>query len=168
MNLKEQKSLRYELRKRNLAMLTVHGPISPKGLVAWGQIRTSGLSSVRPIQVLRALWGEEECFVENLCMPCDGAIAGVTQGRFVEGPARIDASGVHGVEAPLPIEIEDLLGQLSLVNLLYAEAGATGSRDALRTAMEVDPALSGVDLLYTESVLSDMMEGQKEKLKRFF
>ncbi len=158
----------YELRKRNLAMLTVHGPISPKGLEAWGQIRTSGLSSVRPIQVLRALWGEEDCFVENLCMPCDGAIAGVPEGRFVEGPARIDANGVHGESAPLPIEIEDLLGQLSLVNLLYAEAGATGSRDALRTAMEVDPALSGVDLLYTESVLSDMMEGQKDKLKRFF
>ncbi|MBR5287952.1 MAG: hypothetical protein IKU34_05085 [Clostridia bacterium] len=158
----------YELRKRNLAMLTVHGPISPKGLEAWGQIRVSGLSSVRPVQVLRALWGEEECDVQNLCMPCDGAIAGVPEGRFVEGPAHIDATGVHGVQVQLPIEIEDLLGQLSLVNLLYAEAGTTGSRDALRTAMEVDPALSGVDLLYTESVLSDMMEGQREKLKRFF
>ena len=158
----------YELRKRNLAMLTVHGPISPQGLSAWGQIRTSGLSSVRPVEVLRALWGEGECTVQNLCMPSDGAIPGVPQGRFVEGPARIDATGVHGVMQEMPIELEDVMGQLSLCNLLYAEAGATGSREALRTAMEVDPALSGVDLLYTEGVLSDMMEGQKEKLKRFF
>jgi len=72
------------------------------------------------------------------------------------------------VAVELPIELEDLMGQISLCNLLYAEAGASGSREALRTAMEVDPALAGVDLLYTESVLSDMMEGQKEKLKRFF
>jgi len=158
----------YELRKRNLAMLTVHGPISPQGLKAWGQIRTSGLSSVRPVQVLRALWGEEACEVNNLCMPSDGAIPGVPEGRFVEGPARIDQDGVHGVPVELPIELEDLMAQISLCNLLYAEAGANGSREALRTAMEVDPALTGVDLLYTESVLSDMMEGQKEKLKRFF
>ena len=41
-------------------------------------------------------------------------------------------------------------------------------KTTLREAMEIDPALSGVDLLYTEGVLSDMMEGQKEKLKRFF
>jgi len=34
--------------------------------------------------------------------------------------------------------------------------------------MEIDPALAGIDLLYTEGVLSDMMEGQKDKLKRFF
>ena len=37
----------YELRKRNLALLTVHGPMRPQGAQAWGQIRTSG-SSVRP------------------------------------------------------------------------------------------------------------------------
>ncbi len=158
----------YELRKRSLAMLTVHGPISPKGLAAWGQIRESGLASVRPVQLLRALWGEEECGVANLCMPADGAIPGVPQGRFVEGPAHVGRDGVRGESVALPIELEDLMGQLSLVNLLYAEAGATGSRDALRTAMEIDPALTGIDLLYTESVLSDMMEGQKEKLKRFF
>ena len=158
----------YELRKRNLAMLTVHGPISPKGLGAWGQIRTSGLSSVRPVEVLRALWGEGACRVNNLCMPCDGNIAGVPEGRFVEGPAAVDETGAHGIPVELSIELEDVMAQLSLCNLLYAEAGATGSREALRTAMEVDPALAGVDLLYTESVLSDMMEGQKEKLKRFF
>ena len=158
----------YELRKRNLAMLTVHGPISPKGLEAWGQIRTSGLSSVRPIEVLRALWGEGECHVKNLCMPCDGAVPGVPAGRFVEGPAKITAQGVRGIAQEMPIELEDVMSQLSLVNLLYAEAGATGSREALRTAMEIDPALTGIDLLYTEGVLSDMMEGQKEKMKRFF
>jgi len=123
---------------------------------------------VRPIQVLRALWGEEECRVENLCMPCDGAVPGVPAGRFVEGPALVSAQGVRGVPQEMPIELEDVMSQLSLVNLLYAEAGATGSREALRTAMEIDPALTGIDLLYTEGVLSDMMEGQKEKMKRFF
>ena len=158
----------YELRKRNLALLTVHGPVSPQGLKAWDQIRRSGLSSVRPIEILRALWGEGECRVQNLCMPCDGAIAGVAPGRFVEGPAQIDQDGVHGYDAALPVELEDLMGQISLCNVLYAEAGATGSRAALREAMEIDPALAGVDLLYTEGVLSDMMEGQREKLTRFF
>ncbi|MBE5798639.1 MAG: hypothetical protein E7321_01635 [Clostridiales bacterium] len=158
----------YELRKRNLAMLTVHGPLSPEGAKAWGQIRTSGLSSVRPVEVLRALWGEKDCRVDNLNMPCDGAVEGVAPGRFVECPAVIGKDGVHGIAVELPVELHDLMGQLSLCNVLYAEAASTGSRAALREAMEIDPALAGVDLLYTEGVLSDMMEAQKEKLKRFF
>jgi len=149
-------------------MLTVYGPTTPNGLEAWSQIRGSGLSSVRPIEVLRALWGECECRVNNLCMPCDGAIEGVAPGRFVEGPAVVSAEGVRGEAVHLPMELEDLMGQLSLCNVLYAEAAAAGSRAALREAMEIDPALSGVDLLYTEGVLSDMMEAQKDKLKRFF
>ena len=158
----------YELRKRNLAMLAVHGPLSPEGAKAWGQIRTSGLSSVRPIQVLRALWEGKACRVENLNMPCDGAIEGVAPGRFVECPAVVTKDGVRGEYAELPVELHDLMGQLSLVNMLYAEAASTGSRAALREALEIDPALMGIDLLYTEGVLSDMMEAQKEKLKRFF
>ena len=158
----------YELRKRNLAILAVHGPLTPEGAKAWGQIRTSGLTSVRPIQALRALWGEMRYQAESLSMPCDGAVEGVAPGRFVECPAVIDADGVHGEAVELPVELHDLMGQLSLVNVLYAEAASSGSRAALREAMEIDPALSGVDLLYTEGVLSDMMEAQKEKLKRFF
>ena len=158
----------YELRKRNLATLAVYGPISPKGLEAWGQIRTSGLQSARPVEILRALWGEGECHVDSLTMPCDGSIPGVPNGRFVEGPAVVGKDGVRGEYADLPIELEDVMAQLSLCNLLYAEAGVTGSRSTLRTALEVDPALAGIDLLYTEGVLSDMMEGQKDKLKRFF
>lgn len=158
----------YELRKRNLALLTVHGPMRPEGLKAWGQIRESGLQSARPVEILRALWGEGECSVRSLTMPCDGAIGGVALGRFVEGPTTVDANGAHGEAAPLPIELEDVMGQISLCNVLYAEAAANGSRAALREALECDPALSGIDLLYTEGVLSDMMEGQKEKLKRFF
>jgi len=158
----------YELRKRNLAMLTVHGPLSPEGAKAWGQIRTSGLQSARPVEILEALWGEKDCSVENLCMPCDGAIEGAAPGRFVEGPATVTKDGVRGRAVELPVELHDLMGQLSLVNVLYAEAASSGSRAALREAMEIDPALTGVDLLYTEGVLSDMMEAQKEKLKRFF
>ena len=158
----------YELRKRNLAMLTVHGPLSPEGAKAWGQIRQSGVQSARPVEILQALWGEKDCEVQNLCMPCDGAVEGVAPGRFVEGPARITKDGVTGKAVELPVELHDLMGQLSLTNVLYAEAASSGSRQALREAMEIDPALTGVDLLYTEGVLSDMMEAQKEKLKRFF
>lgn len=101
-------------------------------------------------------------------MPCDGAIEGVAPGRFVECPAVVTKDGVRGEYAELPVELHDLMGQLSLVNMLYAEAASTGSRAALREALEIDPALMGIDLLYTEGVLSDMMEAQKEKLKRFF
>ena len=158
----------YELRKRNLALLTVHGPMRPQGLKAWGQIRTSGLASARPIEILRALWGEGECRVESLTMPCDGALASVTPGRFVEVPAQVDAQGAQGYAVTLPVEVEELMEQLSLCNRLYAEAAVRGSRKALREALEIDPALTGVDLLYAEEVLGQMMEGQQEKLPRFF
>ena len=35
-------------------------------------------------------------------------------------------------------------------------------------ALEIDPALTGIDLLYAESVVADMLENQKEKYPRFF
>ena len=158
----------YELRKRNLALLAVYGPTNPKGLQAWDQIRKTGLHSARPIEILRALWGQGACSVRSLTMPCDGSVPGVTMGRFVEGPATVDEKGVHGTPVEIPIELEDVLEQVSLCNMLYAEAAATGNRDALRQSLEIDPALFGIDLLYSESVLNDMMEAQKEHLPRFF
>ena len=101
-------------------------------------------------------------------MPCDGALASVTPGRFVEVPAQVDAQGAQGYAVTLPVELEELMEQLSLCNRLYAEAAVRGSRKALREALEIDPALTGVDLLYAEEVLGQMMEGQQEKLPRFF
>lgn len=158
----------YELRKRNLALLAVHGPMRPKGLMAWDQIRQSGLTTARPIEILRALWGEGACSVPSLNMPCDGAIACVTQGRFVEGPAQVDATGARGIPVTLSVELGELLEQISLCNVLYAEAAAGGSHKALREALEIDPSLAGIDLLYAEDVLCSMMEKQKDKLPRFF
>lgn len=158
----------YEVRKRNLASLAMHGPMRSQGMQAWGQMRATGLKSVRPIEVLRALWGEGEATVKNLDMQCDGAIPGIAMGRFVEGPALIRASGVQGIAVEMPIELEGVMEQLSLCNLLYAEAGATGSRTALREALEIDPAYAGIDLLYAEGVLAQMMEAQQDRLKRFF
>ncbi|MCR4706496.1 MAG: hypothetical protein K5746_00980 [Clostridiales bacterium] len=157
-----------EIRKRDLAKLAVYGPEAEQGKEAWEHIRRTGFSQARPARLLSALWGGEPCEVPSLTMPCDGAVPGVPVGRFVEGPARVDGEGARGLAAPLPIELEDVLSQLSLVNLLYAEAAATGNRDALREALEIDPALSGVDLLYAEDLLERMMEGQKEKLHRFY
>ena len=78
------------------------------------------------------------------------------------------AQGAVGQNVELPIELEELLEQLSLVNRLYAEAAATGSRNVLREALEIDPALTGIDLLYAESLVADMLENQKEKYPRFF
>jgi len=159
----------YELRKRNLALLTVHGPLSSKGGAAWGQIRTSGLVTVRPVEILRALWEpEKSCKAANLCMPCDGAVPGVPSGRFVEGPAYIRNGQAEGIEVALPVELEDVCAQISLCNRLYAEAAVSGNRDAMREAMEIDPALAGIDLLYAEDVVERMMEKQKEALSRFF
>ena len=157
----------YELRKRNLALLTVHGPLTPKGMEAWGQIRTSGYSSVRPASVFFAL-SQGKCRVDSLCMPGDGALEGTVPGRYVEGPAEIEAGKITGVACQLPLELEDLLNQISLSNRLYGEAALTGSRDLIREAMEIDPALSGLDLLYCEEIVDEMMEKQKARLPRFF
>ena len=157
-----------ETRKRDLAKLAVYGPAAEQGKEAWARIRRTGFSEARPAAALSALWGGEPCEAGSLVMPCGGAVPGVPPGRFVEGPARVDAAGAHGYAVNLPIELEDVLSQLSLVNLLYAEAAATGNRDALREALQIDPALAGVDLLYAEDLLESMMEGQKEKLHRFY
>ena len=157
-----------EMRKRDLAKLAVYGTETEEGRTAWTRIRHTGFQEVRPIEVLSALWGGEACEVGSLVMPCDGSVPGVPIGRFSEGPAKVDVEGAHGLAMVLPIELEDVLSHLSLVNLLYAEAAATGNRDALREALEIDPSLTGVDLLYSEDLLERMMDGQRAKLRRFY
>ena len=99
--------------------------------------------------------------------PNDGAITGVRLGRFVESPAVIELGQIRGIPQEIPIELQDVLGQIALCDVLYASA-ALGSRADLREALQIDPALAGVDLLYAEDVLDGMMQAQREKLPRFF
>ena len=157
----------FEIRKKDLADLAVYGLGHDTGYSAWQHMRKSGLKSVRPVRVLQALMGRDEYKPRNLVYPCDGAVPGVAAGRYVEGPAVIMNSCVKGEICTLPIEVQDTMEQLSLCNLLYAEAAARGSRDALRQGLEIDPALMGVDLLYAEDVLDRMMQRQADRLRRF-
>lgn len=157
----------YELRKQDLAHLAVHGLAHEDGLSAWRHMHESGAKSVHPVRVLRALDRMEDSTVQSLVHPCDGCIPGVSAGRFVEGPAVIENGKVKGTLCTLPVELQDIVEQLSLCNLLYAEAAAKGDREALREGLQIDPALSGVDLLYAEEVLARMIEAQADRLPRF-
>lgn len=157
----------YEIRKKDLADLAVYGLGHDTGFAAWQHMRKSSLRSVHPIRVLQALLGNDEYRTRNLVYPCDGAVKGVAGKRYVEGPAVIKGSAVRGEECALTIEVQDTMGQLSLCNLLYAEAASKGSRDALRQGLEIDPALMGVDLLYAEDLLDGMMRRQADRLTRF-
>ena len=158
----------FEVRKRDLAMLAVYGPDHPEGEKAWQHILDTGCREVRPVALVRALWGKGKLAVPAMTMRNKTSYPSVTEGRYIEGPAEVDGTGVVGIPTSLPVEITELMEQLTLCNRLMAEAAATGNRDALREALEIDPALAGVDVLYAEDVLERMMEKQKDKLPRFY
>ena len=159
----------YEQRKRQLAMVAVHGVFDQEGMAAWkGIVRGQGQMDARPVALLEALDGRTEAEFDSLVMKNDGALPGISEGRWVQVPGRVKGGVLKGVRAPLPPELTQTLQQISLVNSLYAEAAAVGSREALRRGMEIDPALMGVDLLYAEDVVDEMMEAEAEYLPVFY
>ena len=147
-----------ELRLRHLASLAVHGPLKAEGRAALEAMRASA-GPLRPMRLVHALSGRVPALYEpGLIRPNDGAISCVPDGRFVLLPSVVSGPQLSAQPLPpFPMALEELLDRVTEANLLYAQAAAFGDRIALREALEADPALAGVDLLYALDTVDDMV-----------
>jgi 6-phospho-beta-glucosidase len=84
----------------------------------------------------------------------------------LELPCRVDRNGIHPLPAePLPPVCAGLLAQVKAYELLAAEAGISGSKDAAYQALLAHPL--GPQAGQVQSVLDDLLETNRAYLPQF-
>lgn len=97
----------------------------------------------------------------------NGAVPGWPADWVLEMPCRVDAGGVHPLEArPLPQVCFGLLSQVKAYELLTAEAAVAGSRDLAYQAMLAHPL--GPKAEQIAAVLDDLLETNRPYLPQFW
>ncbi len=99
--------------------------------------------------------------------PHRGAVSGWPADWVLEIPCRIDAAGIHPLEAdPLPPVCFGLLSQVKMYELLTVEAAVSGDRNAAYQALLTHPLGPSSDQV--EAVLADMLSTHRAWLPQFF
>lgn len=102
-----------------------------------------GRSWERPGDVIHALSTGQNLQLDMVNLANAGFISSLPEGVVVEVPAQITGGEVCGVQVPhFPEPLAELLGQVSRVITLSAEAAATGNVALLEQVIELDPAIA--------------------------
>jgi alpha-galactosidase/6-phospho-beta-glucosidase family protein len=119
-----------------------------------------------PVEVAAALCRRETVAVPILNLPNHGYLPDLPEGRIVEVPARTAEGRLSGVEVgALPGEVGAICRAISDVHELVAQGAAMGDRDALRSAIEIDPAVDGKAAGL--AVLEELIAAHRDLLPRF-
>ena len=95
-----------------------------------------------------------------------GSVSGWPADWVLELPCRVDRSGIHPLPLePLPPVCAGLLAQVKAYELLAAEAGITGSKDAAYQALLAHPL--GPQASQVQAVLDDLLETNRAYLPQF-
>ena len=148
-------------RREHLARLRAAGA----GELDWRTALDHG-SWEHPVEVAVALVRGADVAVPILNLANRGYLTDLPDGRIVEVPARIGAGQLIGVKVgALPGEAAAICRTVSDVHELIAQGAATGDRDALRHAIEIDPAVD--DKAAALGVLDDLIAVHRDLLPRF-
>lgn len=150
-----------EEREARLASLRA----AAEGKADWRGLFSHG-SWEHPVDVAVAMARGQDVDVPILNLPNEGYLGGISDGRIVEVPAVVRGGVVRGVTVPrLPAATVAICRQVSDVHEWVAEGAATGDRDKLARAIEVDPAV--VDKTRAVGVLDDLIAAHRDLLPRF-
>ncbi|MFD2333429.1 hypothetical protein ACFSR7_29570 [Cohnella sp. GCM10020058] len=121
-----------------------------------------------PVDLAVLLHGGNAARVDILNVRNEGAIAQLPSDRIVELPVALSDGKLQPVAlSPFPDKLAELIRTVSDVHEWVAEAAATGSRDAARRAVEIDPAIGAADKDKALSALDRMLEAHADLLPRF-
>ena len=121
----------------------------------------------RPIQCLLALLSGTSLSLNAVTQINQGILPQLPMDCAVEAPLTIDQGKVSAITPiTLPIGAAGLCRELAQTDILAAQA-STGDREALRSCVEIDPALSGLDRLYCLEVVHQLIDRQLDILPRF-
>ena len=119
-----------------------------------------------PVVVAAALGRGERRRFDMLNLPNDGYLRELPPGRIVEVPATVRDGALTGEAVPaFPSAISKLLGIVSDVHELAAEAAATGNVSLAVEAILHDPAIA--DKKTAVRVLRQMLEAHRDMLVQF-
>jgi hypothetical protein len=85
---------------------------------------------------------------------------------MIEAPLLLKDGKEKEQEIRVPEALADILGEVDNANRLAAKA-AEGDREALRSYIETDPALAGLDRLYCMDVADALIRMHEDVLSRF-
>lgn len=97
----------------------------------------------------------------------NGAVPGVPTDWVMELPCRIDRKGIHPMQVdPLPAAALGLTSIVKAYEILTAQAGALGDRDAAYQALLIHPL--GPEAARVRTVLDDLLHTNRRYLPQFF
>ncbi|MEK0316707.1 family 4 glycosyl hydrolase [Cohnella sp. 56] len=121
-----------------------------------------------PVDLAVLLQGGQAGHLDILNVRNEGAIPQLPAERVIEAPVEVSAGELKPVALPaFPDKLAALLRAVSDVHELTAEAAATGSRDAARRAVEIDPAIGDADKHTALEALDRMLDLHADLLPRF-
>ena len=125
----------------------------------------SKVTPLRPMQLALALLQGTDCDIPAVTRRNNGELPDLPGSAVIEATLTQRAGAIvpHGTELPLPLA--DMCEEIDSASHLAALA-ARGDRIAPRECVETDPALSGLDRLYLQEVVSRMVEMHSDVLGR--
>ncbi len=125
----------------------------------------SRVTPIRPIRLALALMKGEDCDIPAVTRLNRGELPQLPATAMIEATLTLRGGVIvpHGTELPMPLA--EMCEEIDEAGRLAAEA-ATGDRIALRECVEMDPALSGLDRLYLQEVVSRMVDMHNDVLGR--
>lgn len=136
-----------------------------RGELDWRALFDHG-SWEHPVDLAVAVGMQRDVELPILNLPNAGYLPGLPEGRIVEVPAEVHAGAVRGIAVKaLPEATAEICARVSDVHEWVAEGAATGDRDALVRAIEVDPAIA--DTAPAVAVLDRLIAAHRDLLARF-
>ncbi len=111
---------------------------------------------VRPVRLALAVLRGETAELPAVTRTNGGNLPQLPGDAVIEADLRLERGKEQPLGLRVPEALADILREVDLANRLAARA-AEGDREALREAVETDPALDGLDRLYCMEVVQALM-----------
>lgn len=151
-------------KERILYMNTVREQGAEAGEGAMAQLLLlSKAPPIRPMRLALAVLRKEDGEYPAVAHENRGEMPQLPGAAVVETSLRLRAGEIQPQGIQAPPALAEILTEVDAVNRLAARA-AQGDREALREALETDPALDGLDRLYCQEVATALIRMHEDVL----
>jgi len=121
---------------------------------------------IRPMKLALALLRKETAEIPAVARRNGGTMPQLPPEAVIETALVLNDGEEQPREIRVPEALADILGEVDSANRLAAKA-AEGDREAVRSYVETDPALAGLDRLYCMDVVDALIRMHEDVLTRF-
>ena len=121
---------------------------------------------IRPMKLALALLRKESTEIPAVARRNERTMPQLPPEAIIETALVLKDGEEQPREIRVPEALADILGEVDSANRLAAKA-AEGDREAVRSYVETDPALAGLDRLYCMDVVDALIRMHEDVLTRF-